>query len=112
MMAEVVCQTRHLLRFGVAAHEADTGDITILGLDHLIEGMAVEGLTFVAPQIGTMASRTATWAAAERDGQGGLVGYLLEDYRTVDIFKHDDSNGERPLLGAVVKNCSPVSGSQ
>ena len=85
---DVCRQVGHLVGCGVATHKADTGDAIAMFGHQAVDGSGIEHLTSVRPQIRAVASRTPAGAARDVDGQGGLVGDLLEDDVGIEILQH------------------------
>ncbi len=109
---DVCCESRHLVRRGIAAHEADAGDALALGGHHGVDGLGVEREAVVAPELRAVAAWAVAGAAGNIDGQGGLVWDFLEDDVGVEVFKHcGNSDGGLPPA-ALGRSCRCVSGSR
>lgn len=109
---DVCCESRHLVRRGIAAHEADAGDALALGGHHGVDGLGVEREAVVAPELRAVAAWAVAGAAGNIDGQGGLVWDFLEDDVGVEVFKHcGNSDGGLPPA-ALERSCRCVSGSR
>lgn len=102
----------HLVRRGIAAHEADAGDALALGGHHGVDGLGVEREAGVAPELRAVAAGAATGAAGDIDGQGGLVWDFLEDNVGIEVFKHCGSSGGGLPLACPGRSCRCVSGSR
>ena len=73
---------------GITAHKTHTSDVVGIEPDKTVELHGRERGADVLPQVLTMAARAATRTVGEVDGEGDLVGYLLEDHPRIHIFQH------------------------
>lgn len=109
---DVCCESRHLVRRGIAAHEADAGDALALGGHHGVDGLGVEREAVVAPELRAVAAWAVAGAAGDIDGQGGLVRDFLEDNVGVEVFKHCGNSDDGLPPAALGRSCRCVSGSR
>lgn len=88
LLVDILCQEVDTLGVGIAAHEGEAGDIVTILRHECVDGIRVEWQSDVFPEILTVAARTVAGAVADVDGQGDLVGYLLEDDICIDVLEH------------------------
>lgn len=76
----------HFLGSAVAAHEADTGDVAVLGADEGVELCGGEFAPVVGPEVFAVAARAVAGTIGDVDAERDLVGYLAEHHSGVDVL--------------------------
>ena len=78
------------MRVGIAAHEAEAGNLFPVFGEQLVDFGLVEGEADVFVEVRTMAAGAVVRAIGDVDGEGHLVGNLLEYDVEVVVFEHGD----------------------
>lgn len=90
-LTQVTQQSIDRSSIGITTHQGYTGDVVVATRHKGINSIGSERDTYISPQIGRMAPRTTTWTATDVDGQGHLVGNLLEYYVAIGVLEHGGS---------------------
>lgn len=88
VLSEVLCQSAHFGRVGVASHEGDAGDVALVAADERVEFVGRERRASVFPQVLAVASGASAGTGGDVDGEADLVGHFLKDDSCIDVFEH------------------------
>lgn len=88
VLLDLTRQGHYLVGMSVAAHQPDTRHTAGVGAQHILHALQREPLAAVALQVGAVAAGAAVGAPRNVDGQGYLVGKLLEHDVRVGVFQH------------------------
>lgn len=96
-------EPRHLVRVGVAAHEAEASDGAAVLFEPDGEDVFIQRFACVFLQMRAVATRTTVGTARNIDCQRHLAGDFLKNDIKADVPKHNAVAQPPPAL--VVKNC-------
>ena len=99
MAMHVLGKNIDVLRFCIPAHETNTGNTIPVIPDKSVKYHGRERLTYIAPQILGMTSRTATGTIGDINRECYLIGNLLKDNTSIDVFQHTKQRKKKEAKG-------------